>query len=157
MGIEYRRADLNDIELLVETRVEVLRAANQLGEDADMRRVGEESRRYYRKALADGSHAAFLAFEEGEVVGTGGVSYYRVMPTWHNPTGEKAYIMNMYTRPDRRGRGVATGMLDRLVADARARGVVSIALEATAMGRQLYLRYGFVAAKSEMELPAPET
>ncbi len=29
------------------------------------------------------------------LIGAGGISYYRVMPTYHNPSGNKAYIMNM--------------------------------------------------------------
>ncbi len=157
MSVEYRRAGLDDLDRLVCTRVEVLRAANELEAGADMRAVEAESRRYYREALASGRHTAYLALDRGEVVGTGGISYYRVMPTWHNPSGEKAYIMNMYTRPDHRRTGVATGMLERLVADARARGVTAIGLEATRMGRPLYLKYGFVPAGSEMELPeAPD-
>ena len=153
MIIEYRRATLEDLERLVAVRIEVLRAANGLGEDADMGRVEAESRRYYREALSSGAHTALLALDGDEVVGAGGVSYYRVMPTWHNPTGEKAYVMNMYTRPDYRRRGIATQLLDRLVRDARARGVTAVGLEATRMGRPLYLKYGFVAAQSEMELP----
>lgn len=34
--------------------------------------------------------------------GTGGISFYQVMPTYHNASGTKAYIMNMYTNPDYR-------------------------------------------------------
>lgn len=153
MNVEYRKAKAGDLDLLVSTRIEVLRAANGLTRDADMRLVEAESRRYYLDALANDRHTAYLALEGDEVVGTGGISYYRVMPTWHNPTGEKGYIMNMYTRPDCRRRGIATGMLDRLVGDAKARGVTVIGLEATRMGRALYLKYGFVQAESEMELP----
>ena len=77
-------------------------------------------------------------------MGAGGVSYYRVMPTFHNPTGHCAYIMNMYVRPAYRRRGIATAMLDVLVADARRQGVGRIGLEATDMGRPLYERYGFI-------------
>ena len=152
MTIEYRKAKLSDLDLLVSTRIEVLRAANGLSSDADMRIIEAESRRYYLDALVNDQHTAYLALEGDEVVGTGGISYYRVMPTWHNPTGEKAYIMNMYTRPDCRRRGIAMGMLDRLVGDAKARGVAAIALEATRIGRTLYLKYGFIQAESEMEL-----
>ena len=86
-------------------------------------------------------------------MGAGGVSYYRVMPTFHNPTGRCAYIMNMYVRPAYRRRGIATAMLDLLVADARRHGAGRIGLEATAMGRPLYEQYGFVSASGEMELP----
>ncbi len=37
------------------------------------------------------------------LIGAGGISYYRVMPTYHNPSGNKAYIMNMYVLLRERG------------------------------------------------------
>ncbi|MBQ9484137.1 MAG: GNAT family N-acetyltransferase [Ruminiclostridium sp.] len=154
MELQYRKATLDDIDILVTTRVEVLRAANRLGGDADMSGVARESREYYRKALADGTHTAYLVFDGSEVVGAGGMSYYTVMPTYHNPTGRKAYVMNMYTRPDHRRQGIAYRTLDLLVSDAKARGVTFISLEATDMGRPLYEKYGFIAMSAEMELPA---
>ena len=153
MSIEYRRATPDKIDLLVSTRIEVLRAANLLDENVDMSDVAAQSEAYYRDALTDGSHTGILAFDGDALVGTGGVSYYRVMPTFHNPTGRCAYIMNMYVRPAHRRRGIATAMLDLLVADARRRGMGRIALEATDMGRPLYEKYGFIRAEGEMELP----
>lgn len=152
MNIIFQRASLEQLDLLVKTRVEVLRAANLLDNGADMSEVEAASRAYYREALSDGSHTGYLAFDGEDFVGAGGVSYYRVMPTYHNPTGRKAYIMNMYVRPDYRRRGIATRMLDLLVADARQRGIQCISLEATDAGRPLYTKYGFVPMEHEMEL-----
>ena len=153
MALEYKRATLADLDILVETRVEVLRAANRLDASADMTQVERETRAYYRSALADGTHTAYLVFDGDLFVGAGGVSYYSVMPTYHNPTGQKAYIMNMYTRPAYRRQGIARRTLDLLVQDAGSRGVRAISLEATEMGRPLYEAYGFVPMTSEMELP----
>ena len=152
MNIEYRRATADQIDLLVTTRVEVLRAANRLDDSADLSEVAAQSRDYYLRALRDNTHTGFLAFDGEDFVGAGGVSYFRVMPTCHNPTGWKAYIMNMYVRPGYRRRGVAMRMLDLLVADARARGIGCISLEATDAGRPLYEKYGFVPMTHEMEL-----
>ena len=39
------------------------------------------------------------------------------------------------------------------VEDAHRRGVTAISLEATAMGRPLYEKFGFVPMEHEMELP----
>ena len=156
MSIEYRKAAPDMLALLVRTRIEVLRAANQLDEDADLSEVAAQSRYYYQTALADGTHAGYLAFDGPRFVGTGGVSYYRVMPTCHNPTGRKAYIMNMYVRPEYRRRGIATHILTLLREDAFARGIRCITLEATPAGRPLYEHFGFVAMKNEMELPDGE-
>ncbi|MBQ8966121.1 GNAT family N-acetyltransferase [Ruminococcus sp.] len=150
---EYRRITINDIPLLTDMRVRVLRASNLLDDDADMSEVEEQSRLYYEKALADDSHTAYLAFEGEKVVGAGGISYYRVMPTCDNDTGRKAYIMNMYTDPSYRRQGIALKMLDLLVKDAKERGVTHITLEATAAGRPLYEKYGFVPMEHEMILP----
>ena len=150
--MEFTQASLNDIELLTATRVEVLRAANRLSEDVDMNVVEQLSRIYYERSLADGSHAAYLVFDGKKVVGAGGVSFFKVMPTYHNPSGEKAYIMNMYTHPDYRRRGIAYQVLDLLVAEARKRGIAAISLESTDMGRPLYEKYGFVPMEHEMEL-----
>ena len=150
--MDYRKATIDDLDLLVSTRITVLRAANKLDDNVDMSEVERESRDYYEKALLDGSHTAYLVFDDGEFVGAGGVSYFRVMPTYHNPSGRKAYIMNMYTAPDHRRRGIAYNTLDLLVKDAKAQGVAAISLEATDMGRPLYERYGFVKMNDEMEL-----
>lgn len=150
--MEYRKATIDDLDILVNTRITVLRAANKLDDNVDMSEVERESRDYYEKALLDGSHTAYLVFDDGEFVGAGGVSYFRVMPTYHNPSGRKAYIMNMYTAPDHRRRGIAYNTLDLLVKDAKAQGVSAISLEATDMGRPLYERYGFVKMNDEMEL-----
>ena len=150
--MDYRRATIEDLDELVRTRSEVLRAANKLDESVDMSEVERQSRDYYTKALADGSHTAYFVYDGDRFVGAGGVSYFRVMPTYHNPSGEKAYIMNMYTAPEYRRKGIAIKTLDLLVQDAKERGVKAISLEATDMGRPLYEKYGFVKMDDEMEL-----
>lgn len=58
----------------------------------------------------------------------------------------------MYTKPEYRRRGSAFKTLDLLVRDARDKGIAAISLEATAMGRPLYEKYGFVDMRNEMEL-----
>lgn len=149
---EYKKAEADDIDELVRTRIEVLRAANRLGNDADMSRVERESYEYYRRAIASKEHIGYLVYDGGVFVGAGGVSFYQVMPTYHNPSGRKAYIMNMYTAPEYRRQGIAYATLDLLVKEAKKRGISQIALEATDMGRPLYEKYGFVPMKNEMEL-----
>lgn len=149
---EYKRATLKDIEELVRTRIIVLRVANRLSDDVDMSVVEQESYAYYKRALQTGEHIAYLVYDADVFVAAGGVSFYQVLPTYHNSTGKKAYIMNMYTAPEYRRQGIAFQTLDLLVKDAKEQGVSQIVLEATDMGRPLYERYGFVKMEEEMEL-----
>ena len=138
MELNYKKAVLEDIEILTETRITVLRAANQLSDDVEMSNVKEQSYLYYQKALSEDSHVAYLVFDDNEFVGAGGISFFHVMPTFHNPTGKKAYIMNMYTKPEYRRKGIAYKTLDLLVAESKQRGIDAVSLEATDMGKPLY-------------------
>lgn len=148
----YKRASIEDIEELVRTRITVLRAANKLSEDVDMSEVEKESYEYYKRALENGEHIAYLVYDNGKFIGAGGVRFYQVMPTYHNPSGKKAYIMNRYTVPEYRRQGIAYRTLDLLIKEARKQGIAQIALEATDMGRPLYEKYGFVKMEDEMEI-----
>ena len=47
MKFVYKRAGLEEIELLVKTRIEVLRSANRLSDDIEMPLVEQQSREYY--------------------------------------------------------------------------------------------------------------
>lgn len=152
MGPIYQRAELGDLDELVDTRLLVLRAANGLDEGADLRAVEAATRDYYGRALATGEHAAWLVYDGARFVGAGGVSFFQVMPTCCNPTGRKAYLMNLYTHPAYRRRGIARHTLGLLVEEARRRGLHHISLEATPMGRPLYEAYGFTGMSCEMEL-----
>ena len=148
----YKKATAEDLDELVQTRIIVLRAANKLSDREDMSEVEKQSREYYKRALQTGEHIAYLVYDNSKFIGAGGVSFYQVMPTYHNPSGKKAYIMNMYTAPEYRRQGIAYRTLDLLVTEAKKQGVLQIALEATQLGRPLYEKYGFSAMQDEMEL-----
>ncbi len=153
MAYTYKKATADDIDILTSTRIEVLRAANRLTDNTDMSEVATQSYSYYKEALSSNRHVAYLVFDGNTFIGAGGISFYQVMPTYHNPSGNKAYIMNMYTKPEYRRKGIALKTLDILVNEAKSRGIYSISLEATQMGKPLYEAYGFVQMKHEMELP----
>ncbi len=95
--------------MLVKSRIEVLRVANKIADDVDMAALEAQSQDYYKKALSDGTHTAYLVFDGDRFIGAGGISYYRVMPTYHNPSGNKEYIMNMYMNPDYQIREIRQG------------------------------------------------
>ncbi len=77
MNLTYKRATIEEIDILTETRIEVLRAVNKLSGDIDMSEVKKQSYDYYEKALCDGTHIAYLIFDENCFVGTGGVSFFK--------------------------------------------------------------------------------
>lgn len=150
--MNFTKATYSDLEQLVDLRIEVLRAANKLDESVEMDHIRETARHYYAESFQNDSHVAYLVSENGTIIGCGGISFYGVLPTFSNPSGKKAYIMNMFVRPEFRRRGIAKQLLDLLISEAKVRGISAILLESTDMGRPLYESYGFAAMNDEMEL-----
>ena len=145
--VELRRAGAQDVDLLVELRKTVLIAANQLPADADLSHLDAACAAYFAD---EDRQTTFLALDGDRVVGVGSADYHTEMPTCANPTGRCAFLMNIYTDPAYRRRGIAARIVNALVEDAKARGAGSVLLEATEMGAPLYRKLGFVEARGYM-------
>lgn len=147
--VEYRVATGEDMELLMSSRLEMLRVVNGLPEDGEFdNQLVQESRVYF----ARGDQITVLALERGQVIGCATLCYIRLMPTFSHPTGKRAHLMNVYTRESHRRQGIAARMVEMLVQEARGRGVTEISLDATESGRPLYEKMGFAASEECMVL-----
>ena len=76
--------------------------------------------------------------------------YKRTIPTPGHPTGKRAHLMNVYTAPAFRRRGLAKRLLTLLQREAEKRGVTEITLDATDEGRKLYQSMGYAASDEAM-------
>ncbi len=138
--MEYRMASDRDIDLLVRSRMETLRAVNSLEEDY---RFSERFEEASRKYFLEGDQSTVLAMEGDQVVGCATMCFLELMPTFSHPEGKRAHLMNVYTDPSRRREGIAARMVSMLIEEAWNRGATEISLDATESGRPLYRKLGF--------------
>jgi RimJ/RimL family protein N-acetyltransferase len=81
------------------------------------------------------------AYLDGTLVGVGGLTRYAGAKLRH-----KALLWGMYVREAARGRGAADGIIDALLARARADGLALVVLTVAAdnaRARRVYERWGF--------------
>jgi RimJ/RimL family protein N-acetyltransferase len=64
-------------------------------------------------------------------------------PNPWNPKGRTPYLLSMYTRPEARGRGVASAIVRAAIAWSTQHGHRIMRLHASAQGRGVYARFGF--------------
>lgn len=146
--IQYMITAKDDIELLMQSRLEMLRVVNQLPSDYKFdSEFIELSRQYFNSA----DQTTVLAIDK-DVVGCASLCYIDVMPTFSHPTGKRAHLMNVYTRKQYRRQGIASEMLNILIEEAGKKGVTEISLDATESGRPLYKKHGFVDSEECMVL-----
>lgn len=141
--MECRIATNDDIETLMDIRLEMLRIVNDLKEEQDFT---EELVNHSRKYFLEGEQETCLAFDNGVAVGCASISYIEIMPTFSHPTGKRAHLMNVYTKAEYRRQGIAREMVEILIDDAKSKGVTEISLDATESGRPLYESLGFKAS-----------
>ena len=76
-------------------------------------------------------------------IGCATLCFLTVLPTADHPTGLRAHLMNVYTAPAFRRRGIARMLVTALMDAARQRGATEVSLDATEAGRPLYRTLGF--------------
>lgn len=140
---------MGDIEALVPLRLALFREAEGVTAGGE---VTDATRTYLRETLPTGEFVAWVAEAEGRVVGTSGVVFFRRPPSRTNPSGREVYVMNMYTVPAWRGRGLATALLREVIAFVQGPVARRIWYYAAPAGRSVYEKAGFVAHPDEMEL-----
>jgi GNAT superfamily N-acetyltransferase len=150
--VAIRLATVADTERLIELRVALLRESGDLAADADAGPLGAALRDYLARALPTGEFLAWVAEVDGVIVAASGLNLLQRIPSPGNLSGRTAYVMNMYTVADWRGRGIATALFGEILAHVRRLGVERVWLRATADGRRIYRRFGFVDAVDDMEL-----
>jgi len=143
MEIKIRRASVEDLKHILHHRLAMF---EEMGfRDAGvLNRVEAVSREYFTEALRAGTYVGWIAGDTaGQVVGGGGI----VVAAWPGYPGEgqakRAWILNMYTEPEARRRGVARRLMQMMVEWCRIEGYGSVSLHASAAGRPVYESFGF--------------
>lgn len=145
--IIYRKTTKADMKILMKLRLEMLREVNGLSSEYEYdENFIFESRRYFES----GEQTTVIASDGETLVGCASLSYTWIMPTFSHPTGNRAHLMNVYTRADYRRRGISKKMVEILIDEAKENGVTEISLDATEMGRPLYESLGFKTSDSCM-------
>jgi GNAT superfamily N-acetyltransferase len=104
------------------------------------------------RKMAEGEYLAWVARDEQDVV-AGGLGLWLMdwPPHMIGPGSPRGNILNVYTRPDYRRRGVARALMQVALDWCRANGIKSVILHASADGRALYENLGF-ASTNEMRI-----
>jgi GNAT superfamily N-acetyltransferase len=149
-NILIRSASLADIP-------EILRQRRRMYEDMHyndpqtLDAMASLSSSYLKTAMADGSFRAWLAADADRVVAGGAV----VISPWpahpYDLECRRATILNVYTDPEYRRRGIARTLLQTIIAWCQREGFARVTLHASDDGRHLYESLGFEPS-NEMRL-----
>ena len=138
-----RRASLSDIDKLIEFRIKFLNELQDYPPNKEFEIFCNSIRDFFIKKMNENEFVAWLAESNNKIIATSGLSFLQKPPHFINITGKFAYIMNMYTKPEWRRKGIGAALLKKLFEEIKERGIKSVVLHSTPSGKTLYEKYGF--------------
>jgi ribosomal protein S18 acetylase RimI-like enzyme len=154
-SFSIRRASLQDLEALVSLRLELERESGHLTQEQMLSDLRQATYQYYLEELPAETFLVWVAEVVGKIVATSGLIFFQKPPSERNLSGMEAYILNMYTLPEWRGQGIATTLLQTMMAFIKQTRAHRMWMYATQDGKPLYEKAGFVLKTRhtlEMEL-----
>lgn len=143
MNIIVRTADKSDIDTLIKFRFFYQTDIEGKLTEEQTKQLNGQLPMYFENHIGK-DLTAYLAEVNGETVASIFMVRLEKPASVHFLSGKTCYLMNVYTIKEYRCMGIASMILDRLIADARSEGITCIDLSATEMGKPLYLKKGFI-------------
>ncbi len=143
--INYRRANIDDIKILIDFRIRFLNELYNHPEDEESQTLKNVLQGYFSKAIPGHDFIAWLAEYDGKTIGTSGMVIWKIPSRYGGlESGRLGYILNMYTIPEARNKGICTRLLNELIKEARSLGLKYVHLHASIDGMNIYKKAGFV-------------
>ncbi len=147
-----RIANLNDIDELIEFRIEFLQEIQNSPTNREIDIFRKSLKDFLLEKMKSNEFIAWLAEFDNSIVATCGLSYLQKPPHFINMTGKFAYIMNMYTKPKWRRKGIGSALLGKLIEEIKKKELTSVVLHATPYGKPLYEKFGFRENDGDKEM-----
>ncbi|KAB2332720.1 GNAT family N-acetyltransferase [Bacillus mesophilum] len=148
----YIKVSFEHIDKVISLRLALLKETGELNSLQEEVLMENSTREYLQKALLNNEFISYMAEMNGQVISISGMVLFKRPPYLENPQGIEAYILNMYTVPEYRGKGLAKRLLENCINESKNSGVKRIWLHATKDGEPLYKKMGFTNKNTEMEL-----
>lgn len=141
--IKIKEIGSDEVELLTTYRMAYLAEMQGKRELEYQQKLKIELNQYFSEALAEDRLFAFMA-EQDEVALSFGAMVLKKIPGDFNQTSYlEGDILNMYTVPFARRKGISGMILQELLNEAHSRGISKVSLHTSKEGEKLYRKLGF--------------
>lgn len=141
--IQIRKIGLGEVELLTTYRIAYLTEMQGEQNEEYLLKLKDEFNEYFTQALTEDRFFAFLAELNGEILSFGAMVIKKIPGDFNQSIYLEGDILNMYTVPFARRKGISALILQQLLNEARERGISKVSLHTTKDGEKLYRKFGF--------------
>jgi len=149
-NILFRKLNKNDRDLFVSLRIIFLTECfnNEIIE-SNKKQIENSLKIYFDEHIGKNNFIGMVGEYNGNIVST---AYLTVFNYPANPNildGKIGILLNVYTFPEYRRKGIAKQLIENIIKEAKLIGVNRIDLKATEDGYNLYKQLGFIDDKDK--------
>lgn len=141
--INIRKVETADIPAMTNARLNYLTEMQGARTQAYLLELQQNLEAFFKQTMMEGSFFALLAEYEGVIVSYGGMVLKKIPGDLNQSSYLEGDILNMYTLPEFRRKGISSRILKKLIEEAKALGVSKVALHCSKDGEPLYRKFGF--------------
>jgi GNAT superfamily N-acetyltransferase len=138
-----RKVETGDIAGMTEYRLAYLAELQGEREEEYKNKLRLELNNFFKSTMEKGNFFALQAEYEGEILAFGAMVIKQIPGDFNQSSYLEGDILNMYTVPLWRRKGISSLVLSRLLKEARQIGISKVALHTSKDGEQLYRKFGF--------------
>jgi GNAT superfamily N-acetyltransferase len=141
--IKVRKIGIDEVELLTTYRMAYLTEMQGERSEEYQIQLRNDLNQYFREAIAENRCFAFLAQQGDEILSFGAMVLKKIPGDFNQSMYLEGDILNMYTVPFARRKGISALILQELLNEARNRGISKVSLHTSKDGEKLYRKFGF--------------
>ena len=141
--IHIRKIMNDEVALLTNYRMAYLTEMQGERSEKYQETLKIELNKYFAEAMAEGRFFAFLAEQDDQPLSFGAMVLKKIPGDFNQSSYLEGDILNMYTLPNARRKGISALILEQLLTEARLRGISKVSLHTSKDGEKLYRKFGF--------------
>ncbi len=145
------KLNLGHLDDFCRLRLQLFQELNEINITSDTSDLEIVTKEYYTSHI-DNDLICWGIELENKIVAIASLCLLTRIPYADNLSGKEGYLLNVYTAPTFRKKGLSTRLVHTIIDYSKNNGINRLWLSSSEQGRNIYKSCGFIEKNNEMEL-----
>ena len=143
--------DKSYVNDFIDMRIALFRELGEVSEADDIAQLIQSTEKYFFSNIERNLLCWGIEVDD-KIVSIASLNLFSRIPYLGNLSGREGYILNIYTLPNYRKKGMAGKLVNTIIDYAKENEIKRLWLNSSKQGRSVYTRHGFEEVENVMEL-----
>lgn len=143
--------DQKDVNKFWDLRICLLRELGEISTKTNLTNLEKSTKEYFLSNI-NKSLICYGVVNNNDIISIASLCLFSRIPYQENLNGKEGYILNVFTSPEFRKKGLAKLLLQEIIRYSNGHNIKKLWLNSSEYGKHLYSSLGFISKSNEMEL-----